>query len=187
MRQVLTFFLLFISTQSGASMIYNQVDQINVPIDAYTNVGDLYSLTVTGPVTSTVAIRLASNAGCNLCNAIVQWGTAINNDPILSNFLTATYSVWDGVSVIPFGSGGTIANYDASIFLTAKTAGVEFFSTVSATSLTGISKTNPNFSNLSVSVRTIVSAHVPVSEPPLMMLFSLGFMGIYLTRKRINV
>lgn len=183
MRLLFTSLLLLVSVQANATIIYNQVDKIQLSPEAYTNVGDQYSLSITGPITSTVTIQLYSNAGCNICNAIVQWGTAINNDPIMSSFLTATYDVWDG-SVVPFGGGYNRADYDPGIYLTANIAGVEFFSDVSVLSLTGIPKTLPYFTDLSVSVSTIVPAQASVPEPTTLALMGIGLAGLGFAHKK---
>ena len=177
--------LCFTALSSHGAHVY-QVDKIEVPPDAYTNIGDQYSLSITGPITSTVTINLSSNSGCNLCNAIVQWGNAINNDPIMSSFLTATFDVWDGVSEVPLGGGNNRADYDSSIYLTANTAGVEFFSTASVLSLTSIAKTLPYFSDLSVSITTIVPAHV-VPVPAAFWLFGSGLIGLVGVARRKKI
>jgi hypothetical protein len=164
---------------NAATVIYNnQVDKIQLPPDAFTSTGDQYSLSITGPITSTVTIELvpADIVGCNLCNATVKWGEAINDDPVMSGFLTATYDVWDGVSVVPFG-GGTRADYDPAILLTANAVGVEFFSSVWVLSA-GNPKTNPNFTDLAVSVSTIVPAQATVPIPPALWLFGSGLLGL---------
>jgi len=171
---IIGFIALFSASNASATVIDYQVDKIQISPDAYTNVGDQYSLNIAGPITSTVTINLASNAGCNLCNAIVQWGTAINNDPVMSSFLTATYDVWDGVSVVPLGGGYNRADFDAGIYLTANTAGVEFFSSASVLSLTGIPKTLPYFTDLSISVSTITPAISSVPEPSAFFLLGIG-------------
>jgi hypothetical protein len=184
MKLMITSFLLLVSMQTHALFIDSyQVDLIQLDPDAYTNLGDEYSLTVTGPITSTVTINLSSNAGCNICNAVVQWGTAINNDPVMSSFLTATYDVWDGISVVDFGNGTVRADYDPAIYLTANTAGVKFFSDASVLSLTNIPVTNPSFVDLSVEVSTVTPARISVPEPSTLALFMIGLLGLGLFKQ----
>lgn len=183
MKKITITILLLLSVKANATILNYQVDKIEVSPDAYSNFGDQYSLTISGPITSTVTISLSSNSGCNLCNAIVQWGTAINNDPIMSSFLMATYDLWDGVSVVPFGGGTDRADYDPVIYLIAKTVGVEFFSEVSFMSLTTIPKTNPSFTDLTVSVSTIVPAKVAVPEPGTFALLVIGLFATGFVRR----
>lgn len=170
----------------GATVINQQVDKIQVPPDAYTNVGDQYFLSISGPITSTVSIEVTGDdiIGCNLCNAIVKWGQAINDDPVMGAFLTATYDVWDGVSVVPFGGGTFRADYDPFILLTANTAGVEFDSSVWVISSGLVPKTNPSFTDLTVSVETITPAISAIPESPTLALMGLGLAIMRVARKK---
>ena len=161
----------------------SQVDRIEISNPAYVTSGDTFSLTVTGPINSTATFQLTNLLGCNLCNATVGWGNAINSDPVLGAFLTATFDVWDGVSTVPFGSI-SVADYDPIIYLTANTPGVAFNSSVSVSYGTPIrDPDNRGFVDLEVSVSTITEA-VAVSEPAGLVVFSIGLLGLACIRRR---
>ena len=78
---------------------------------------------------------------------------------------------------MPFGGGTVRADYDPAILLTANVIGVEFFSDVWVLSA-GVPKTNPSFTDLAVSVETIVPAQVVVPIPASVWLFGSGLLGL---------
>lgn len=167
-----------ITSNVVAMPIANQVDMIQLPPDAYTSVGDRYTVAVSGPIESTIEIELGSGdiSGCNLCNATVRFGNAINADPVMSSFLTATFNVWDGVSVVPFGDGTFRADYDPVIYLTANLPGIPFVTTASVFSAS--TTADPRFVDLSVVVSTLVPAVTQVPEPHTLELFGIGLFGL---------
>lgn len=150
----------------------SQVDEITLGGATYQ--GDVWTLTLTGPVSGSVAytVTLADVSGCNVCNAILGWGTAINNDAVIGNFLTATFELFDGVNSI-----------DPVITLTADTAGVPFTASVSV-----FEASNSDFNeidDLTVSIETIVRASsATVSEPGALGLLGIGLIGVVGTRQR---
>lgn len=139
------------SGQTSAGPV-SQVDRITLGGPTYQ--GDQWTLNLLGPVTATVTYitTVADVAGCNICNVTAHWGAAINADPGMSSFLTASYLVWDEVSP-----------YDSVINLTANTPGISFTATVSVTEASDndFNETEP----LTVSIVTVADASLHVPEP----------------------
>ena len=166
---------------AAKAMPVQQVDRISIDQTAYSTLGDQFTLSVSGPVNATVTYTLNNIVGCNLCNAIVGWGNAINNEPVLGAFLTASFDVWDGVSTIPFNAV-QIADYDPTILLTANTPGVAFTSAVSIVFGTPIrDPNNIGSAELEATVTTIVS---PIPAPGAALIFGLGVVGLRLRMQR---
>jgi VCBS repeat-containing protein len=86
-----------------------------VVLNGSTYRGDVWQLSIAGPITATVAytVTAADESGSNSGNAAMNWAAKINADPILSGFLTAV---------------GDYAGH--KITLTAKQADVSFTPTV---------------------------------------------------------
>ncbi|MDX2224481.1 MAG: hypothetical protein SFV21_17140 [Rhodospirillaceae bacterium] len=152
-----------------------QVDQITLSGATYP--GDQWILTLSAPIvyTMTYTVPLGADFGCNICNVTAGWGASINADAVLSTVLTASYDVWDGVSVNEFGA----ADYDPIILLTALIPGQPFLAAVAV--IDGFDGGNPL--PVGVNITTLVPASndppmaVPASSSLVLLIFGLLLCG----------
>jgi hypothetical protein len=153
----------------------SQVDQIQLSGRTYHQ--DTWTLSISSPIIAdvTYTATFGDEAGCNICNVTVHWGEAINDDPVISTLLAASYLIWDGVS-----------SYDPIITLTSLTPGVPFTASVS---VLDFSNDDGSFEDEppGVSIVTVTAAFAdPIPEPDGFAVFALalGLLGASQLRRR---
>lgn len=155
---------------TARAMPISQADIITLGGTAWT--GDQWTLQLTGPITASVTYTVtnADVIGCNICNTTAHWGAAINNDPTMGGFLTATYQIWSGIGPVP----------PSVITLTANTPGVPFSASVSV-----LGPCDPFVvcDPLTVSIVTQTRAST-VPEPSTLALFGTGLVWFGSMRRR---
>jgi LPXTG-motif cell wall-anchored protein len=155
--------VLLIATNANAALV-SQIDKITLFGATYRN--DVWTLTVTSPVSGTVAYTADSDdeVGCNICNITEHWTDQINGSSLNSLF-TATFDN----SHVPNDGDFTI------IYLTGVTPGQAFSATVSV--FEASDSDNNEIDDLEISIETIQSAStVPI--PPAILLFGSALLGL---------